>query len=182
MQHNEGQPPHRILGVDDQHPRRSRPLQASLHLYSHWPPSQQDHSAAPGVVMGDPVDPIGYWPSFPPPPPLPLNLLRLPDDNESLVEATAMLQDLVRAFQDPSRRDALQDIPLFEFQRALIEGLSIFASSGLLDHSLDWAPFGSERRQAVLRLHDMLSHVRSPDPALLLPISSVTHCPEPDHI
>ena len=94
------------------------------------------HSTMSGVVTG-------YHPPLPPPPHI--DFTQLQDDNESLAEATVRLQNLIEVFHCTLRWDLLQDIALRDFQRAFLEGLSIFANSGLLDHSLNINPSGFER-------------------------------------
>jgi hypothetical protein len=102
------------------------------------------------------MDPSGYYPLLLPPPLPPLNLMCFPED-DSLAEVTVGLQDLIQAFQDPSRRDALQDVALYDFQRALFDGLAIFASTGLLDRALDFDTTGAESTRVALGLYDILT-------------------------
>ena len=99
------------------------------------------------------MEPTGYH--LPPPPP-PVIAAPSPDDNASLVDVTARLRDLQEVLQEPARRDALEDARLFEFQRALFEGLAIFAGSGLLNCALDIDPSDNEWDHILMCLQDVL--------------------------
>ena len=99
------------------------------------------------------MEPTGYH--LPPPPP-PVIAAPSPDDNTSLVDVMARLHDLQEVLQEPARWDALEDARLFEFQRALFEGLAIFAGSGLLNCALDIDPSDNEWDHILMCLQDVL--------------------------
>ena len=84
------------------------------------------------------------------------------------------LQDLVEIFQDPSRRNALGCVALFDFQRALLDGLTVLASSGLADRGLDIDPTGTERRRALTRLQEAFGRIEQPTRSYIQPPPS-TH-------
>ena len=71
-------------------------------------------------------------------------------DNAYLEETTIRFNSLVDIFWDPPRQDDLEDTCLLEFQQALLEGLSVFARSGLLACSTDIKP-AHGGREATLR-------------------------------
>ena len=101
------------------------------------------------------MDPSIYHPLLPLPPPL---LARSMADNAYLEETTIRLNHLVDIFQNPSRREDLEDTRLLKFQQALLEGLSVFARSGLLVCSMDIDPDINGRELILRHLQETLTY------------------------
>jgi len=65
----------------------------------------------------------------------------------------------------------MQDIALYNFQRALLEVLSAFAGLRLMDHALNADMSGNEWLLALLKWQDVHGHLQPPD---LVPSHSCT--------